>query len=140
MAFDLYRDQDLYSYNNEQAAGHGGHNIITVVMNEKGVDLDGALRWVGEYHEEVLSRFQAQRRMLPSWGPDMDLVVDAYVERLAHWIRGHDCWSFESGRYFGSEGSEIQKHRLVALLPRVNRPGVTPMMVPSIAQSSFQTY
>jgi hypothetical protein len=26
------------------------------------------------------------------------------------------------------------------LLPRVNRPGVTPMMVPSIAQSSFQTY
>ena len=29
--------------NNEQAAGHGGHNILTVVMNEKGVDLDGAL-------------------------------------------------------------------------------------------------
>jgi len=52
MAVDLYRDQDLCSYNNEQAAGHGGHNIITVVMNEKGVDLDGALRWVGEYHED----------------------------------------------------------------------------------------
>jgi len=123
---------DLYSYNNEQAAGHGGHNIITVVMNEKGVDLDGALKWVGEYHEEVLSRFQAQRRMLPSWGLDMDLVVDAYVERLAHWIRGHDCWSFESQRYFGSKGPEIKKHRLVTLLPRASQPGVTPMMVPSI--------
>jgi len=125
---------DLYSYNNEQAAGHGGHNIITVVMNEKGVDLDGALNWVGAYHEGVLSRFQAQRHMLPSWGPDMDSVVDSYVERLAYWIRGHDCWSLESGRYFGSKGLEIQKHRLVTLLPRVELPGVTPMMAPSIVQ------
>jgi hypothetical protein len=124
----------LYSYNNEQAAGHGGHNIITVVMNEKGVDLDGALNWVGAYHEGVLSRFQAQRHMLPSWGPDMDSVVDSYVERLAYWIRGHDCWSLESGRYFGSKGPEIQKHRSVTLLPRVELPGVTPMMAPSMVQ------
>ena len=109
-------------------------------MNEKGVDLDGALKWVGECHEEVLSRFQAQRRMLPSWGFDMDLVVDAYVERLAHWIRGHDCWSFESGRYFGSKGREIKKHRLVTLLLRVNKPGVTPMMAPSIVQPSTSIY
>ncbi len=40
----------MYSYNIEQASGHGGHNIITVVMNEKGVDLNGALAWLGEYH------------------------------------------------------------------------------------------
>jgi len=125
---------DLYSYNNEQAAGHGGHNIITVVMNEKDVDLDGALNWVGAYHEGVLSRFQAQRHMLPSWGADMDSVVDSYVERLAYWIRGHDCWSLESGRYFGSKGLEIQKHRLVMLLPRVELAGVTPMMAPSMVQ------
>jgi len=131
---------DLYSYNNEQAAGHGGHNIITVVMNEKNVDLDGALKWVGEYHEEVLSRFQAQCQMLPSWGPDIDLVVNAYLDRLAHWIRGHDCWSFESGRYFGSKGPEIKEHRMVGLLPRVNRPGVTPMMAPSIIQPTVSAH
>ncbi|KAH9001765.1 isoprenoid synthase domain-containing protein [Lactarius akahatsu] len=59
---------DLYSYNNEQAAGHGGHNILTVVMNENGVDLDGALDWLEEYNGVVLSRVQAQYRMLPSWG------------------------------------------------------------------------
>ncbi|KAI9507316.1 terpenoid synthase [Russula earlei] len=125
---------DLYSFNNEQAAGHGGHNVITVVMNEKGVDLDGALTWVGEYHEAILSRFRAQRHMLPSWGPGMDVVVNAFLERLACWIRGHDCWSFESGRYFGSKGPEIKEHRLVALLPRVERPGVTPMMARSTVQ------
>ncbi|KAI0273275.1 terpenoid synthase [Russula aff. rugulosa BPL654] len=92
---------DLYSYNNEQAAGHGCHNILTVIMNEKGVDLDGALDALAKYNDEVLSKFQAQRHMLPSWGPDMDRIVNEYVERLAYWIRGHDCWSFESRRYFG---------------------------------------
>ncbi len=87
-------------------------------MNEKGVDLDGALDWAAKYNDEVLSKFQAQRRMLPSWGPDIDRVVNEFVERLANWIRGHDCWTFESERYFGSKGLEIKEHRLVTLLPR----------------------
>jgi len=39
-------------------------------MNEKGVDLDGVLDWLAKYNE-VLSKFQAHRLMLPSWGPDM---------------------------------------------------------------------
>jgi Delta6-protoilludene synthase len=130
------KGKDLYSYNIEQAAGHGGHNILTVVMNEKGVDLHGALDWLAKYNDDVLSKFQAQRHMLPSWGPDMDHVVKEYVERLGYWIRGHDCWSFESGRYFGSKGPEIKEHRLVTLLPRVTRSAVTPMMAPSMVQPS----
>ena len=97
-------------------------------MHEKGVDLNGALDWLAEYHGVILSRFQAQYQTLPSWGPDMDTIVAAFVERLAYWIRGHDCWSFESERYFGTEGPEIQKHRLVNLLPRSRGPDVTPMM------------
>ena len=106
-------------------------------MNEKGVDLDGALDWLAKYNDEVLSEFQAQRRMLPSWDPDMDRVVNEYVERLAYCVRGNDCWSFESRRYFGTKGREIKEHRLVTLTPRVTQPGVTPMMAPS--QSVVQT-
>ena len=102
-------------------------------MNEKGVDLNGALDWLAEYNAVILSRFQAQYQMLPSWGPDMDPIVTTFVERLAYWIRGHDCWSFESERYFGLKGREIQKHRMVTLLPRSKKPNVTPMMArPSI--------
>ncbi|KAH9970573.1 terpenoid synthase [Lactifluus volemus] len=127
---------DTYSYNNEQASGHGGHNIITAVMNDKGLDLDGALNWVGEYHGNILSNFQTQHRLLPSWGPDMDPVVDVFVEGLAYWIRGHDCWSFETERYFGTKGLEIKKTRLATKLPRVKNPSVTPMM----ARSSTQTH
>ncbi|KAI0248888.1 hypothetical protein BJV78DRAFT_1156206 [Lactifluus subvellereus] len=69
-----FYDDDMYSYNVEQARGCDSHSIITVMVKEKGVDLD---------------RF---------------------------WIRGHDCWSFESERYFGAGWAKIQ---------RVKKPKVT---------------
>lgn len=86
-------------------------------MNEKKVDLHSALDWVAEYHELVLSEFQAQHRVLPSWGPIIDRNVQTYVERLAQFIRGIDCWAFETERYFGTKGREVQKQRIVTLLP-----------------------
>jgi hypothetical protein len=99
-------------------------------MKEKGIDLDGALDWVAEYQEQVLSEFQAQYRALPSWGPAIDLRVKTYVERLACFIRGIDCWAFETERYFGTKGREIQKQRIVDLLPKAE--AVAPiMMAPS---------
>jgi len=119
---------DMYSYNVEQAR-YDNHNIIPVVMNEKGLDLDGALDWVATTYEQVLSRFEAQIRTLPSWGSDIDPAVNSFVERLCHWIRGHDCWSFESERYFGTKGLEIQNQRLMPLLPtrKSCEPNVTVM-------------
>jgi len=134
-AESLVLTNDMYSFNIEQASGHGGHNIVTVVMNEKGVDLDGALAWLGEYHGEVLSKFQAQSRTLPSWGPAIDTDVETFGERLGYWIRGIDCWSLETERYFGTKGPEIQKHRLVTLLPKAKKPDVTPMMVQPSAET-----
>ena len=98
-------------------------------MDEKGVDLDGALDWVSEYHGQVLSEFQAQCRTLPSWGSTIDLKVKTYVERLAYFIRGIDCWAFETERYFGTKGVEVQRKRVVNLLPRTK--AVTPMMAPN---------
>jgi Delta6-protoilludene synthase len=97
-------------------------------MNENGVDLDGALDWVAEYHKQVLSEFQAQYDNLPSWGPTMDLKVKVYVERLAYFVRGIDCWAFETERYFGTKGLEVQGKRVVNLMPRAE--AVTPMMAP----------
>jgi Delta6-protoilludene synthase len=89
-------------------------------MREKGVDLDGAITWIAVSFREALSQFQAQYQMLPSWGPAVDTAIKEYMERLCHWIRGHDCWSFESERYFGTKGPEIQKLKAMTLLPKVN--------------------
>jgi hypothetical protein len=98
-------------------------------MNENGVDLDGALDWVAEYHKQVLSEFQVQYDNLPCWGPTMDSKVKVYVERLAYFVRGIDCWAFETERYFGTKGLEVQGKRVVNLMPRAE--AVTPMMAPS---------
>jgi hypothetical protein len=113
----------MYSYNVEQARGDN-HNILPVVMNEKGVDLDGALDWVVIAYEQVLSRFHAERSALPSWGPAIDPEVNNFVERMCIWIRGHDSWSFESERYFGTKGMEIQRLRMMPLLSSVCEPEV----------------
>ena len=96
-------------------------------MDEKGIDLDGALDWVGVYHEHVLSEFQAQYRVLPSWGSAIDLRVKTYLERLACFMRGIDCWAFETERYFGTKGVEMQEQRIVDLLPKADR--VAPIMM-----------
>jgi len=109
---------DMYSYNVEQARGDN-HNILPVVMKETGVDLGGALNWVMTTYEQVLSKFEEQRRKLPSWGPAIDSEVKHYVDRMCVWIRGHDSWSFESERYFGAKGMEIQRSRTMQLLPKV---------------------
>jgi len=40
----------------EQVSGLGRHDIITVVMNEKGVDIDGAFAWVGNIMERYRTK------------------------------------------------------------------------------------
>ncbi|KAH9022738.1 terpenoid synthase [Lactarius deliciosus] len=125
--YPLMLTNDLYSYNIEQAAmGHEASNLLTVVMKEEGLDLNGALDWFMKYNGEMFDKLLEQQRNLPSWGPDLDPDATAFVEGVARWMRGHDCWSFESHRYFGTEGPEIQKHRIVTLFPRSS--GKTPMM------------
>jgi hypothetical protein len=96
-------------------------------MNEKGLDLDGALNWVADYHGQILSEFQLQYQVLPFWDPAIDLRVRTYVEMLAYFIRGIDCWAFETERYFGTKGREIQEQRIVDLLPKAR--AVAPVMI-----------
>lgn len=110
--------QDLASYNKEQAAGDQ-YNILTVVMNQFGYSLDEALKWVADYHEEVEARFLDGMKRLPSFGPDIDPQLQQYIQAIAMWPRANDCWNFESGRYFGSKGLEIQKTRIVPIMPKV---------------------
>ncbi|KAF8970725.1 terpenoid synthase [Flammula alnicola] len=111
-------DNDIASYNKEQATGDDRHNVITIAMHEFNVDLDGAMQWAANYHVEVETKFLDGLKRVPSWGPEIDQQLKQYIYGLANWPRCNDCWNFESGRYFGSKGREIQKTRLVPLLPK----------------------
>lgn len=87
-------------------------------MHQFNLSLPNAMKWVVKYHEEVEAKFLDGLKRVPSWGKEIDDQVAVYIEHLAGWPRCNDCWNFESGRYFGSKGLEIQKTRLVPLLPK----------------------
>ncbi|KAI0695236.1 isoprenoid synthase domain-containing protein [Cytidiella melzeri] len=111
-------DNDIASYNKEQAVGDDRHNILTIVMHQFDLPLPEAMKWVVKYHEETEAKFLDGLKRVPSWGKEVDDQVAVYIEHLANWPRCNDCWNFESGRYFGSKGLEIQKSRHVPLLPK----------------------
>ena len=110
----------MLSYNKEQATGDDLHNIVTVVAREFNLDVTGAMDWVLKYYQEATAKFQEGLKHVPTWGPEIDSQVKQYIEWLSEWPRGHNCWCFESTRYFGNKGTEIQKTRRVPLLSRAD--------------------
>lgn len=111
--------QDMVSYNKEQAIDDC-HNVLAIVMHEQHLNLDEAIVWLSRRHctraehaLQVSSELQALR-----FSPQIDEALATYLDRLMNWPRANDCWNFESGRYFGFDGSRIQKERTVELYPK----------------------
>ncbi|KAK7694474.1 Delta(6)-protoilludene synthase [Cerrena zonata] len=110
---------DLCSYNVEQARGDDGHNLVTIVMHERKCDLISALKWISGLHDDLVEKFLSTLKAVPSFGNrNLDEQVSTYVDGLGNWVRANDTWSFESERYFGKKGLEIQQSRLVKVLPK----------------------
>lgn len=112
-------DNDIASYNKEQSTGDDRHNILTIVMHRFNINLEAAMAWVASYHKDVENKFLDGMKELPSFGPVVDKELEEYILALAIWPRTNDCWNFESGRYFGSKGLQVQRTRYVPLLPKV---------------------
>ncbi|PCH36903.1 terpenoid synthase [Wolfiporia cocos MD-104 SS10] len=112
-------DNDIASYNKEQATGDDRHNILTIAMHQFGFGLQEAMEWATKLHTEIKTKFLDGLKRVPSFGPTVDKSLEEYIQGLALWPRCNVCWNFESGRYFGSKGLEIQKSRHVPLLPKV---------------------
>ncbi|KAJ7240251.1 isoprenoid synthase domain-containing protein [Mycena rebaudengoi] len=113
-------DNDIASYNKEQAAGDDRYNILTIVMHQFNIDLQAAMVVVCDLHHEIEAKFLAALKTVPSFGPEIDEQLQEYIQHLAGWPRSNDCWNFEGGRYFGNKGLEIQKTRCVPLMPKIH--------------------
>jgi hypothetical protein len=109
---------DVYSYNMEQAKGHTGNNIVTVLMKARDCDLQSASDIIGAHYAELMERYLADRERLPSFGPQIDADVRLYIRAMENWPIGNLEWSFETNRYFGPLHDEIRRTRLVVLTPR----------------------
>lgn len=101
----------------EKSRGLELHNSVELIMNEQKVDVQSAIDWLERYAARVHDGFLDNVARLPSWGEDVDERVKVYVDGLAQWVRGNDDWTFESGRYFGDKGLEVQKTRIMSFLP-----------------------
>lgn len=109
--------QDLYSFNREQARGQYA-NLVPIAMNELDLSLQEAIDYVDELLRKSLDDFLYHKSILPSWGPEVDKQVQAYVRGMEHWIVGSIKWGFDSRRYFGAEYEEFKRTFLVTLWPQ----------------------
>ncbi|PPQ85717.1 hypothetical protein CVT25_002468 [Psilocybe cyanescens] len=109
---------DMHSYGLEYSRGLDGHNVITAIMKEYEVDLQAALYWLSGYATKTISKFLTDRRKLPSWGPEIDVAVHEFFERVGRCVRGYDAWSYETNRYYGKNGLKIQETKRITLQPR----------------------
>nr|GAT50561.1 predicted protein [Mycena chlorophos] len=107
---------DIFSYNVEQSRGDT-HNMIVILMKYHGHTLQSAVDYVGELCRLTIDAFQENRFKVPSWGPEVDDMVQRYIGGLEAWIVGSLHWSFMTERYFAKGGAEVKKSRFVGLLP-----------------------
>jgi hypothetical protein len=82
-----------------QARGDDGHNLVTIVMNERKIGLHAALQWISELHDELADEFMVAYKKLPS---SLDPDVATYADGLGNWVRGNDVWSFEVCHHYPS--------------------------------------
>ena len=94
------------------------HNLLVIVRAKFNCSVSEALEWAHQHHRTLEHHFFETKVALPSFGADTDRKIAHYIDGLGNWVRASDAWSFESGRYFGSKGLEVQKTRRVKLLPK----------------------
>ncbi|SJK99768.1 related to Linoleate 10R-lipoxygenase COP4 [Armillaria ostoyae] len=117
---------DIYSYNMEQAKGLSCANIVTVIMKSKQLDLQSAVDFINEYCEALLDQYEEAKEVLSARPEEGYSDAVLLLKALGDWVRGNDEWSFATERYFGKEGREIRKSRVVILRePSTNKFSLT---------------
>ncbi len=97
----------------ERAKGLEGNNFLTVVMREKGLNVQEAADFTGKEIMDYVDRFVEGQKKLPSFGKEVDENVQKYLFSIAQWYAGNLIWSFETPRYFGLELEEVKKSLVV---------------------------
>ncbi len=99
-------------------------------MHHNKTDIQGATNWVNDYHKELEAKFMdLYENKIPKFGEPVDTELVRYVDGLANWVRAVEQWGFESERYFGKKGPEIEKTRWVTLLPKGRTEDIGPQLV-----------
>ncbi|KAG6861414.1 Alpha-muurolene synthase, partial [Blastosporella zonata] len=63
--------------------------MIVILMKYHGHTLQSAVDYVGNLCEETIKGFIRDRKQIPSWGPEIDSMVERYLDGLQNWIVGY---------------------------------------------------
>lgn len=89
---------DLYSLAKELADGEV-QNLVLVLQHTCACTLQEAAERAGEMIEQETRRFIELEHQLPSFPPDLERDVQAYVTNIQALLRGNLDWSRETARY-----------------------------------------
>jgi hypothetical protein len=87
-------------------------------MRELDTDVNGAMLRVADLHMENQKKFLDAMVAVPQWGELIDSQVRVYCNGLGNWVRANYEWNFESERYLGRKGPEIQIKKCMWLMPK----------------------
>jgi hypothetical protein len=114
----------MHSYAVEVARGIAFHNIVSSIIQEHGLSVPAAMHWLEEFGQDRIRVFLEGVKSLPSWGPEIDENVRKYIDSIGYVVRGADAWSYESERYWGKKGREVELTRVVTLIPKESQEGL----------------
>ncbi|TLS27596.1 hypothetical protein PpBr36_04293 [Pyricularia pennisetigena] len=104
---------DILSYKKEQAS-NVIHNLIHIYRNQ-GMTAQEAFDQAGNLIVRAIRRWHLAQLDLPMWGEQIDKEVQRYLQGCLDSCIGSLNWSFTTGRYFGDQGDEIRKTRVLTL-------------------------
>lgn len=62
--------------------------MVVILMNYHGHDLQSAIDYVGSLCAQTIDAFNENRGHVPSWGAEVDGMVEKYLKGLQDWIVG----------------------------------------------------
>lgn len=107
---------DVYSFDNEQCSGDC-HNLIAVVAINKNITVQAAMEYAMGMIESAIARFFEECAKVPSFGPEIDPKVQAYIKGVELYLSGSVFWHLESERYFGPRVQHVKDTLMVELRP-----------------------
>ncbi|KIJ34972.1 hypothetical protein M422DRAFT_262931 [Sphaerobolus stellatus SS14] len=107
---------DIYSYNFERAHGVHGHNLVTAVMKEKGLGIQGAINYSGTLFQQAVLEFMENASQVSILFAGEE-GLNIHIGCMLNVVVALDEWSFLTPRYFEEKRFQVRRTLTVQLAP-----------------------
>lgn len=115
---------DVYSFPPELARGDT-QNLVFIAMQEKRLDLAGAIEYVNQMIHTRMDEYQKAKAQLRSFGPELDAQIAQYIQGIEYCVQGSIDWTFMTPRYFGADAKKVRETHVVEIVTPQSAQAVT---------------